>query len=171
MSPQQLKGTIARWSLGVWLFGVAACTQVPPLVDTHPGADSLAEAVLDALARKDRAALERIALSEQEFRDHVWPDLPAARPERNLPLSYVWGDLRQKSVAALSETLARHGGRKYELVRVEFTGRTDYTTYRVHREATLHVRDSEGKGHALRVCGSFIEKDEAWKVFSYVVDD
>ena len=153
------------------VISLAGCSRVSALADTHPGPEPLAKAVLDALSRKDRAALEAIALNGQEFRDHVWPELPAAKPERNLPLSYVWGDLRQKSAAALSETLARQGGRKYELVRVEFTGRTDYATYRVHREATLHVRDAEGKGHALRVCGSFIEKDEVWKVFSYVVDD
>jgi hypothetical protein len=101
----------------------------------------------------------------------VWPELPAARPQRNLPFSYVWGELREKSAGALHETLAREGGRSYQLVRVEFNGRTDYRTYRVHREATLHVRDSEGTGHVLRLCGSFIEKDATWKVFSYVVDD
>lgn len=169
----QLRKSILRLSLGVgiWLLGVAACSRVPPLAHTYPAAEPLAEAVFDALARKDRAALEGMALSEQEFRHHVWPELPAARPERNLPFSFVWGDLRQKSTGALTETLAQHGGRRYELVRVEFSGRTDYATYRVHREATLHARDSAGKNHVLRVCGSFIEKDGAWKVFSFVVDD
>jgi len=149
---------------------LTGCSRVPALAETYPGAESLAEAVLDALARKNRAALEAMALSEQEFRDHVWPELPAARPERNLPFSYVWGDLRQKSAGALSETLARHGGRRYELVRVEFNGQTDYQSYRVHREATFRVRDA-GQEQTLRVCGSFIEKDGAWKVFSFVVDD
>jgi hypothetical protein len=127
--------------------------------------------VLEALARNDRAALEAMALSEQEFRNHVWPELPAARPERNLPFSYVWGDLRQKSTGALSETLSRHGGRRYKLVRVAFSNQTDYPSYRVHRESTLHVRDAAGKEHTLRVCGSFIEKAGVWKVFSFVVDD
>jgi len=149
----------------------AGCGGVPPLAGTYPGAESLAEAVLDALAQKDRAALEGMALSEREFRDHVWPELPASHPERNLPFSYVWGDLRQKSTGALSETLARHGGRRYDLVRVDFNGQTDYQSYGVHRETTLRVRDTAGQEQTLRVCGSFIEKDGAWKVFSFVVDD
>jgi hypothetical protein len=151
-------------------ISLAGCSRVSALADSHPGAEPLAEAVLEAMAREDRAALEGMALSEQEFRDHVWPELPAARPERNLPFSYVWGELRQKSSGALIETLAKHGGRRYELVRVEFTGRTDYPGYRVHREATLRIRDTAGKEQALRVCGSFIEKSGAWKVFSFVVD-
>ena len=147
-----------------------ACSRVPPLANTHASAHTLATAVLDALERKDRVALEALALSEVEFRDHVWPDLPSARPERNLPFSYVWGDLRQKSAHALSNTLAGHGGRRYALAGVTFSGRTTYDTFVVHRETTLRVKDPAGKQVDLRVCGSMIEKDGAWKVFSYVVD-
>ena len=129
-------------------------------------------AVLDALARNDRPALDALALSEQEFRDHVWPELPAARPERNLPFSYVWGELNQKSGIALTQTLAEHGGKRYELKRVVFGGdETRYGSYRVRREATFDVIDASGTQTSLRVCGSFIEKDGVWKVFSYVIDD
>jgi hypothetical protein len=149
----------------------AACSRVPPLAHTHPSASALASAVLDALARRDRATLEALALSETEFRDHVWPQLPAARPERNLPFSYVWGDLKQKSAQTLSSVMAREGGNRYELIDVRFAGETDYRTYRVHREATLRVRDASGAETDLRVCGSMLEQDGAWKVFSYVVGD
>jgi hypothetical protein len=142
-----------------------------PLANAQASADGVARAVLDALARQDRATLDALALGEQEFKDHVWPDLPAARPERNLPLSYVWGDLHQKSRLALSETLERHGGRHYELQDVAFAGETKYAGYTVHRTATLHVRDDSGVASAIRVCGSMLEMDGAWKVFSYVVDE
>lgn len=147
-----------------------SCGSAPPLQHTHPSPDALAAAVLAAIAQNDRAALERFALSEQEFRDHVWPELPASRPERNLPFSYVWGDLRQKSAASLTTTLAEHGGRHYEPVNVEFDDETGYDSFRVHREASFRVRDAAGTETTLRVCGSLIEKDGAWKVFSYVVD-
>jgi hypothetical protein len=126
---------------------------------------------LDALARRDRPGLEALALNETEFRDHVWPQLPAARPERNLPFSYVWGDLHQKSDQSLSAVMSREGGRRYELIGVRFAANSDYQTYRVHREATLRVRDSNGSEVDLQVCGSFIEQSGAWKVFSYVVGD
>ena len=98
-------------------------------------------------------------------------ELPAARPERNLPFSYVWGDLHQKSDQALAGVLSREGGRRFELVGIRFAGESDYRTYRVHREATLRVRDASGMELDLRVCGSMLEKGGAWKVFSYVVND
>ena len=91
-------------------------------------------AVLDAIQRRDITTLRSLALNEQEFREHIWPELPASRPERNLPFSYVWGDLHQKSEAALAQTLARHGGRRYMLVSVRFAGEsTRYPSYTVYR--------------------------------------
>jgi hypothetical protein len=157
-------------ALGLLTSGGAACSRVPPLANTSASPEALARAVLDALAHRDRARLDTLALSEQEFRDHVWPDLPAARPERNLPFSYVWGDLRQKSNLGLARTLEKYGGVRHTLRNVTFTGATPYTHYTVHGDATFAVNDANGATQTIRACGSFLEKDGVWKVFSYVVD-
>lgn len=149
----------------------AACSTPPPLSNTSASPEALARAVLDAISTGDRGRLEALALSEAEFRDHVWPELPAARPERNLPLSYVWGDLHQKSTQQLSVTLRKHGGKRDELVRLTFSDVTPYAGFQVHRKATFRVRDASGQETDVRLCGSMIEQDGAWKVFSYVVED
>lgn len=161
--------TFVLTALGV--IGAAGCATVPPLANGYQSADALARALLNALAGSDRTRLQDLALSEREFRDHVWPDLPAARPERNLPLSYVWGDLHQKSSLRLAQTLQEHGGRRYELNATKFGGVTQYAHYLVHRRTTLSVVDASGAAISLDVCGSFLEKNGVWKVFSYVVDD
>lgn len=148
----------------------AACGPVP-LGHAHGSPEALASAVLDALQRRDEARLRQLALDEHEFRRHVWPSLPAARPERNLPFSYVWGDLKQKSDLLLATALTRHGGRAYRLVEVRFAAvPVDYPGFRVHRATVLRV-EAAGVSDEIRVSGSFIEKGGDWKVFSYVVDD
>lgn len=154
----------------VGLCAGAACSSMPPLANAFDSSEALASAVLDALARNDRPRLDALALTEQEFRDHAWPDLPAARPERNLPFSYVWGDLHQKSNLSLARALQHYGNKRYTLTRVRFSGTTSYARYVVHGDATFEVTDTTGTPTSLRVCGSFIEKDGVWKVFSYVVD-
>jgi hypothetical protein len=126
---------------------------------------------LAALERRDRRELESLALSEHEFRDHVWPELPAARPERNLPFSYVWGDLHQKSGLGLSRTLATLGGQRFELLGVKFSRETRYPSYVVHHDSTLRVRSAGGLEDDLRICGSMIVQDGGWKVFSFVTED
>lgn len=148
-----------------------SCTGVPPLATSQGSPEALAGALLDAFAERDRAALEALALTEQEFREIVWPELPAARPERNLPFSFVWGDLKQKSDASLGALLAEHGGRRFSLVSVRATGETTrYDTYQVHRDSLLVVRDPEGAQRELRLFGSMLEKDGGWKIYSFVVD-
>ncbi len=157
--------------IGTALALLASCSRSAPLAHTLDSPEAVASAVLDAYALGNRDRLMDLALSEQEFADHVWPDLPAARPERNLPLAYVWGDLNQKSQASLSVLLAGHRGRRYTLLSHRFKGRTAYASYTVHREAVFVVRDVDGLERELRLCGSMIEQDGRWKVFSYVVDN
>jgi hypothetical protein len=158
-------------SIGVLLALVGAACGPPPLSNPGPSADQLARHVLSLVAARDETGLQHLALTEEEFEERVWPELPAARPERNMPWSYVWLDLQQKSRAMLKRTLSEHGGKRYELERVRFDGaRTDHGHYRVFRETVLVVRDSAGHSLELRILGSMIEADEGWKVYSYVVD-
>ena len=127
--------------------------------------------MLSGFERRDVNGLRTLAVSEQEFRDHIWPELPSARPERNLPFSYVWGDLHQKSEAALSGTLASRGGQHYQLIAVRFLGgTTQYKTYLVHRQTALTVKDPSGNEQQVRLFGSVLEKQGEFKVFSYVVE-
>ena len=112
-----------------------------------------------------------LALTEQEFKDHIWPHLPAARPERNLPFSFVWGDLRQKSDGSFSRTFRTYAGKQLRLERMVFAGTTTYGASTVHREATVTVRDEAGVVSDLRLCGSLIEQRGQWKVFSWVTED
>ena len=163
----------------VVVWAAAGCgggdnSSLSPLGQTFPSPEAVSEAVLTALADGDADTLASLALSELEFRTAVWPDLPSSRPERGVPFDYAWGDLHQKSTNALRRLVARHGGKRYELVRVAFDGETTaYRTYRVHRETLLVVRDEEGEeGEELTLVlfGSILERGGEFKLFSYVVD-
>ena len=161
----------ATGGLALILVVTLACS-APPLAHSHDSADSLVRDVLEAFASRDDAHLRRLAVSQEEFRRQVWPSLPAARPERNLPFDYVWGDLLQKSDNRLRANLSAHGGRSYQLRRVTFSGGTsEYAGFLVHRDALLVVQDRAGADLELRLFGSAIEMDGVWKVFSFNTDD
>jgi hypothetical protein len=163
--------TLTRLATGLILaLAVARCGPAP-LEHLEASPEHLARAVLAAVERQDATRLRLLAISEREFQTYVWPGLPAARPERNLPWSYVWLDLRQKSDAMLKRTLTEYGGHRYELEAVSFLGEsTNHGDYRVHRTALLVVRDASGAPHELKLLGSMIETDRGWKVFSYLAD-
>jgi uncharacterized protein YceK len=154
------------------MFFVSGCSSVPPLEYTHESAEALARAALRAFEQRDVSRLRQMALSEEEFRRHVWPELPAARPERNLPFSYVWGDLRQKSEGRLRERVVRYGGAPMQFVRLEFEApATQYASYVVHRDSLLIVRGRDGQEQRVKLFGSVLEKDGAFKIFSFNVDE
>jgi hypothetical protein len=154
------------------LYAAAACGERPVALETTIGSpERLADAVLDALAARDRQALAALAVSGSEFRQRVWPELPASRPERNVPLQYAWNDLAQKSSGGLSAVLAAYGGQRFTLRRVEFLGeKTIYRTFAIQRKTELVVTDAGGAEQRIRVFGSIIHADGLVKVFSYIVD-
>jgi hypothetical protein len=144
----------------------------PPLSHTFDSPESLAKAFLDALYRKDVEALKSFALSEDEFRLHVWPELPVSQIKKPLPFEYGWADLHQKSINSLKRTYVRYGGRKLAFIRLEFEDETTpYETYLVHRDARVVVKDDEtGREIRLDLFGSIMEKEGRFKLFSYVTD-
>lgn len=174
-----LSATVKRLVAAAVLVTAAACSAPSeptrpsaPLANTFESVDALAHAVLAAVAVGDRARLIDLSLSEEEFRDHVWPELPASRPERNVPFEYAWGQLKQNSDGHLQQTLARYRGQQLRLVRVGFRGEaTTYATFEVRRETEVVATDQNGRDLILRLFGSVILKDGRYKVFSYVVDD
>lgn len=156
----------------------AACTtpaapsrSAAPLSHTFESPDALARAVLEALARRDAAGLRALQLSETEFRDHVWPELPTSRPERNVPFDYAWGQMKQRSDGSLGETLGRYGGRTLRYVQTRFTGETTtYQSFSVMRESEIIAADEAGRELILRLYGSAMLKDGRYKLYSFVVD-
>jgi hypothetical protein len=152
---------------------VSEATDVEPtLSNTFDSPEALGAAVLEAFAKEDVETLKSLPLSQEEFRLHVWPMLPASRPERNVPFDYGWGDLHQKSVNAIASNYARHKGRKLELLSIRFKDReTDYETFVVHRKSELRVKDTaSGEEETLELFGSVMEWKRKYKIFSYVTD-
>ena len=154
------------------LAGCAASEAPVALSRTFDSPEALARTVLAALAERDESTLAALPLTAVEFRTIVWPELPASRPEVNLPVEYAWGDLHTKSQAYLASTFGDFAGRRLELVAVEFAGDTTaYRTFTVHRDTVLTVR-AEGAGalERVRLFGSVLERDGRFKLFSFVVD-
>jgi hypothetical protein len=142
-----------------------------PLAQTFETPEALARAVLDGLAKRDLAGLRSMALTEAEFREHVWPELPVSRPERNVPFDYAWGQMKQRSDGSLGETVGRYGGRPLRFVSTRFTGETtNYQTFSVKRASEVIAADEAGKELVLSLYGSAMLKDGRYKLYSFVVD-
>ena len=102
---------------------------------------------------------------------HVWPHLPASRPDRNVPFEFAWNMLHQTSEGYLQQTMGRLEQELHAVGQVQFAGAaTDYGDVTVHRDTEVIVTDPDGKQRTVRLFGAMIEQDGRWKVFSYVAD-
>lgn len=154
------------------LMGGSSYTRLDAAALTHTfdTPEQLAEAVTDALRRRDASRLSQLALSEAEFRTHLWPYLPVSRHEGNVPFKFVWQQLNRRSQAYLQALLHEYGGRELRVIAVRFRGdTTDYGPVRVHRHTELVVRDESGRERTVRLFGSILVRGTRHKLFSYVV--
>jgi hypothetical protein len=150
----------------------AVWTRPVPLQNTFPSPEAAAVAVIEAMRAGDVDRIRALALTEEEFRVHVWPYLPAARPERNVPFEFVWDLLQQNSEGHLRQTVHRLQDASVDVRAVRFAGETSrYGDVTVSREAELLVAGLDGTERVIRLFGSMVEQDGGYKVFSYVVDD
>lgn len=153
---------------------VIACGTAPP-PESYTGLsatkEAAAQAVVDALAARDVERLTALAVTEVEFRRHIYPELPASAPEVNMPVDYLWADTNMKSRGQLARTLEEHGRRAMTVESVRFGGRpTEYDGFTIHPDTYVTVRDAAGATRELRLFGSMIETATGWKVYSYIVD-
>lgn len=156
----------------VLLSAMAACAPAPPpLTNAVDSPDALGRAVLERLAARDTEGLHQLMLTRDEFEAHVWPYLPASRPETNMPMSFVWNRLQQQSQGHLAQVVARHGGQSLTFVSIATTGESsEYGEVRVDRESTMTVRTAAGEVEEVKLFGSIVRQGSRFKVFSYVTD-
>lgn len=164
----QLRRPLAVTLLSLLLTGCGATPQ-PAWSHSFESAEALATAALDAIAAADEPRLARMALSEEELRDTVWPLLPASRDDVGMPWNYFWREHAQRNTGFLKTLLAKHGGKRYDLGSISFDDRTTYGDVTIHREPALDLRTASGP-QRLRLFGSMAERDGRWKLYSFVVD-
>jgi hypothetical protein len=147
------------------VFSLAACG--PPRERFHgtfASSEVLTETFLQALEEEDRPRLERMALSQAEFRLEFFPEMPVYG---NIPPDFAWGQLEGRNRHGLATVLARQGGRPWELEEIVFAGETAYQTFTVHREPMLRLRDRvTGERREMALFGSLLEHDGRYKLVS-----
>jgi hypothetical protein len=166
-----LPGAVLALLLLASAIASSGCNSSPLLAHALSSDEAVARAVLDALARNDTQELIRLSLTKGEFEGIVWPVLPASRPDVGVTSDEVWRDTANKSRAHLARTLSELGGRRLELMRIEFGGATtEHGAYSLSRKTRLIVRNEVGAEERVRVFGSIIRQRGQSKVYSYIVD-
>lgn len=129
-------------------------------------AEELAQAVLDGLETRDRAALEALLVTREEHRDLLWDELP----ERTYMSFEVARELNERNTRkGLIRALDRYGGQAFELLGIEFTDPPEvYETFTWHFGPRLRVRRlSDGREGELPILDVVLERNGRWKLMNF----
>lgn len=127
----------------------------------------LGRAVVTALRKNDREALESWLVTGKEHRDLLWSSLP----ERNAFSFEAARELNLRNTRkAVTRALERYGGMPLEFVSITFGKEPEvYAEFTLHRGTELRVRHREtGREGTIPVLDVVLEMDGGWKPMHYV---
>lgn len=124
--------------------------------------------LLIALEKKDTAALIGMMITEKEFKELLWWEFPASRPETNIPIEFAWDNHARNSSKGLRMALRDFGGKKLFYVSHRFEeGEDKYQSFIIHPKTRVTVADTTGKEIEMKVFGSVVEMNGRYKLLSY----
>jgi hypothetical protein len=134
-----------------------------------PSRTALVRTFVRAVEQNDTVALERLALTRQEFAWTYYPTNPQAAPPYDLSPSLYWFLLEGRSRKGLAHLLTERGGQPlhYAGVRCDTTVSREGENTVTGPCAVLRLQE-RGDTVAERLFGLIIERRGQWKFVSYV---
>ncbi len=140
------------------------------LTDAAPSIDALIDRLVAALAKRDADALNRLRVTEEEYRTFVLPGSgDPGQPGRvydDVSSQFAWQRLNTNSVYAGAGIMRDYGGHAFKVKEVTYLkGRNEYAWYTAFKTVGLKLEDETGKEGELML-GSIAEIDGQFKFVS-----
>ena len=138
----------------------------------YGSAEELVDTLLLALERRDTTRLVDLAISPEEWREILYPELglhfPDARDERPEILETL-GELHfGSSLKGLHRMVRDFGGEKMERVELETAAPPlRFPSYAIHEKPRLVVSNPGGRERRVTFLGSIVEKEGIFKLLAY----
>ena len=166
--------------IGFFLLGATAGVATtkafrPPaqrrLVNGAPSVDALLDRFFAALATKDEQAMQRLRVTEQEYRGIIIPGtVKEGEPPRQVDATasvYWWRMLDQKSQDVGHVILERFGGHRYLRRDLKYTkGIRKFGWYNALGEVRLELEDEHGERQPFAT-GSIAEVNGRYKFIGF----
>lgn len=174
MNPNRIRWGPALASALLWMgsaMSLPGCQRAPGeeaggLENAFEGRRALAEAVLEAIERRDREALERHLVTRAEHRTLLWNRLPESD---YFTFEYARRLNERSTRKAILRALERYGGQPLRYADLTFEKDTEvYEDFVLHRGGSLRVRHAEtGEEMVVPVLDVVLERHGGFKPMNY----
>ena len=130
--------------------------------------NDLLRTVERGLAGRDTARLHDLMVNEREYRDILFPALPASHPPINASFETLWVLQYPDSYRGLQRILQRYGGREVRITGIQFDEPDqDFVNFVLHETSRVAVTIDGEALRNIRLFGSVIRVGDQWKVLTY----
>jgi hypothetical protein len=135
----------------------------------HAALDALCIDILDALKENSFERLDEMRVTEEEYTNHMFPELPESSPDRTIPVEFLWKMMDTKFRKGIRTALRDYGGRDFEFLEAIVTqGVKEYPTFKIHRKVKLRVASKETERvNVITVFSSVVEMDGVFKIIGF----
>lgn len=130
--------------------------------------EELVQDILDLVLYEDRAGIESLHVTKEEFATLCWPEFPQSRPITNIPVGDAWMFHAAHCHEGTSNLLKDWGGTELSLREIEYTeGLARYRNFNLYHGIIVHAVTDRGEPVRLTHIPSLIERNGRWKVYMY----
>ena len=152
------------------LIAVGLTGYQPCMAQSTSPADDVMRQVVSALSANDQSALTKLSIDQTEFKKYVWPALAAQMSGSNTNADKYYPTYQKVSQAGIAEATTALAGKKWEIVKINLEpAQRRGKGFQVFGGPVLVLRDEGGQEKTIRVVGSLLERDGAYKVITYYV--
>lgn len=131
-----------------------------------PDLRTLLETVLAAVDVADGPSTQKSAVTQSDFLNILWPEMPQSRPAARVPGSEAWDFLYNRNIASFNRTMGDFHHKGLRLVRFKVGHVDEYTNYRLHQDILIEAEMADHQPVELDLVRTVVERNGRFKVYS-----
>lgn len=131
-----------------------------------PDLRTLLEQAVLALDVADAPSLQKASVTQADFLNILWPEMPQSRPAAGVPGAEAWDFLYNRNMAAYNRHMGDFHHAGLHLVGFKVGHVDEYTNYRLHQDIVMQLETADHQPVELDMVRTVVERNGRFKVYS-----
>lgn len=131
-----------------------------------PDFRTLLENVVTAIDVADAKTVQKATVTQADFMNILWPEMPQSRPAAQVPGAEAWDFLYNRNMAAFNRHMGDFHNSGLHLVSFKVGHVDEYTNYRLHQDVIIQAETADHQPVEMDVVRTVVERNGRFKVYS-----
>jgi hypothetical protein len=129
--------------------------------------DDLGRRICRAMQVERRDSLQKLCVTDMEFKTILWPEFPQSRPVTGVQWDDAWKILYARMNAGCGHAVRDYGGHWYQFIRFESADPVqEFRNFKMHSNLVLVAKDDMGQVQRMKWLRGVVERRGSFKIYS-----